>query len=103
MESVVQICDAHLTNHFVIGDNVTDKSITKTLTRLAPTINETMMMCKFQNTLQYCNKYFDELMTDEGRCFTFNMINSEELFRDGYASSLGIKIFGNIWSISVPF
>lgn len=83
MEAISQVCDAHLTEKFKIGENVTDNSIIKMLKRMAPSLNDTMMLCKFRNKLQYCNDYFQEVLTDEGLCFTFNMISSNELYRDG--------------------
>ncbi len=84
MQAISQVCDAHLTDKFEIGGNLDDKEITETLKTFAPTLNETMLLCKFRNKLEFCNKFFEEIVTDEGHCFTFNMLNSRELYREGY-------------------
>lgn len=117
MEAVAHICDPHLTDKFQIGGNLTDDRIMKMLKAIAPTFNETMMLCKLQNRLKYCGDYFEETITDEGRCFTFNMLNAEELFRDGYVSphnnfeifdliqsfhTVSVKNFSNVIVIENP-
>ncbi|KAG4070463.1 hypothetical protein HA402_005695 [Bradysia odoriphaga] len=86
MEAVSHVCDSHLTDKFKIGGNVTDNSIIDLLKRMAPSFNDTMMLCKFRNKMEYCDDYFEEVLTDEGLCFTFNMINSKELYREGISS-----------------
>lgn len=83
MEAVSQVCDSHLTDKFKIGGDWTDYNVTEMLKRMAPSFNETMMLCKFRNKLEYCDDFFEEVLTDEGLCFTFNMINSKELYREG--------------------
>ena len=82
MEAVSQVCEAHLTNTFEFGVNITDNKIIDRLKEVAPTFNETMLLCKFRNTLGFCSDYFDDVMTDEGLCFTFNMLNARQLFRE---------------------
>lgn len=46
----------------------------------APSFNDTMFICKFRNTINYCQEYFEEIMTEEGLCFTFNVLNGSELY-----------------------
>lgn len=84
MEAVAQVCDVHLTDNFEVGGNITDNKVIDMLRKIAPTFNETMLLCKFRNKVKFCDQYFEEIMTDEGLCFTFNMLNPGELFREGY-------------------
>lgn len=84
MEALSETCDKHLTDTFEIGGNVTDNKIINLIRDIAPTFAETMRLCKFRNKVEYCN-YFEEIMTDEGLCFTFNMLNANDLYREGYA------------------
>lgn len=93
MEALSEICDKHLTDKFKFGGNVTDSKVINMIRDIAPTFAETMLLCKFRNKLEYCSDYFEEIMTDEGLCFTFNMLNSKELYREGYASRKNILQF----------
>lgn len=86
MEAVSLICDAHLTDSFEIGGNITDNTVIDRLKEIAPTFKETMLLCKFRNTLEYCQDYFEEIMTEEGRCFTFNMISDDDIYREEFVS-----------------
>lgn len=86
MEALSEICDKHLTDKFKIGGNITDSKVLDIIRDIAPTFKETMLLCKFRNKLEYCSDYFEEIMTDEGLCFTFNMLNSKELYREGYVA-----------------
>ncbi|XP_037031858.1 pickpocket protein 28-like isoform X2 [Bradysia coprophila] len=82
MAAVVQICDSHLTDGFEVGTNFTNSSITDLLRDTAPSSNDTLFICKFRNTVDYCQKYFEEIMTEEGLCFTFNVLNGSELYNE---------------------
>lgn len=50
---------------------------------MAPTFTDTMFHCKFRNEFQPCDKLFKEVMTEEGLCFTFNVLNSQEMYQGG--------------------
>lgn len=81
MMAVLQVCDSHLSDAMQLEEEYTSDIIDK-LREMAPTFNETMFFCKFRNALQPCQELFKEVMTEEGLCFTFNVLNSQELYRD---------------------
>lgn len=81
MMAVLQVCDSHLSDAMKLEEQYTDDIIDK-LREMAPTFNDTMFFCKFRNEFQPCHALFKEVMTEEGLCFTFNVLNSQELYRD---------------------
>lgn len=82
MEAVSQICDAHLTDGFQLGENFTDHTIFDLIEEVAPTFEETMFFCKWRNDVSFC-PFFKPILTEEGMCYTFNALNSEEIYREG--------------------
>lgn len=82
MEAVAQVCDAHLTDGFELGVNHTGNDIIDTLREIAAKFDDTMFVCKFRNQIRSCDDYFQEIMTEEGLCFTFNVLNSKEIYKD---------------------
>lgn len=78
---MLQVCDPHLSAQMKLEEEYTTDIIGK-LRAMAPTFNETMFFCKFRNEFQPCHELFREVMTEEGLCFTFNVLNSQELYRD---------------------
>lgn len=52
------------------------------LKKLALNLSDFMHGCKFGTNLLNCNNSFSEVLTEEGICYTFNMSNSSEIFRE---------------------
>ena len=77
-----QICDAHLTNGFNLGDNFTDSRIIDVIKEGAPNFTDTMFFCKWRNEAGLCEQWFEPIFTEEGLCFTFNVLDSREMYRD---------------------
>jgi len=92
MEALSQICDPHLFKRFKIGANLAENKIIDMLREVAPTFNETMLYCNFRSEKNSCRNYFEEIMTDEGLCFTFNMLNAKELYRDEYGLIIQLNL-----------
>lgn len=40
-----------------------------------------MQLCKFRTHEMDCDDIFNEVMTEEGLCFTFNVLNSRDFYR----------------------
>lgn len=85
MLAMLQVCDLSFNKHLIDNIHLEEEytsDIINMFRFLAPTFNETMFLCKFRNDFQPCHDMFREVITDEGLCFTFNMLNSQELYRD---------------------
>lgn len=83
MEVVLQLCDAHIAvDNFQIGTNFTNSEFFDILKELAPTYNDTMMFCKWRNEVNFCDALFRTTLTEEGVCYTFNALNSRDIYTD---------------------
>lgn len=54
----------------------------KTIQEIAPTFGSNVFNCSINNNFHRCSDIFEPVMTDEGLCYTFNMVGSKKLFRD---------------------
>lgn len=81
-QSVAQIC--HTTSDEItdLGDDVTYRNIYNDLKRVSPTLRETFTNCEWKTTKTPCRLLFKETLTDEGICFTFNLLNASEIYRE---------------------
>lgn len=44
---------------------------------------QNLSLCSFLGRgYNSCNQYFTPIILDEGKCYTFNMLNREEIFRE---------------------
>lgn len=62
-------------------ENVMDDSISDIADEIFTTFEETLVACSFQSKLSSCYPYFHDILTDEGKCFTFNLMSPAEIFR----------------------
>nr|XP_053610764.1 pickpocket protein 28-like isoform X1 [Plodia interpunctella] len=81
-EDLTLVCDSHLNS--AIGRNFSKPD--DTLVNLmvgAPSISEAMFMCKWKHKhyIDHCSDLFSQALTEEGLCFTFNMLGDDDIFR----------------------
>lgn len=72
----------------------TTKDIYTNLRRMAPKLSDIMYHCEFNgHKTSKCANWFNEVWTEEGVCYTFNMLNASELYRQHKYLSFYINIF----------
>lgn len=83
LSAIAQVCDAHLFLNTGFGKNFSDGRIVDQLREMAPSFDEMLFVCKWRNApLFTCQNLFTEVLTEEGVCYTFNVLESEEMFRE---------------------
>lgn len=81
LKSAAQICKTVPQGLFKIGSLTTTKEIYTNLRRMAPQVSDLMYHCEFNgHKSSNCSKWFKEVWTEEGVCYTFNMLNASELY-----------------------
>lgn len=79
------LCDNHL---YHSGSNTTDQDAIDFFHEVAPSFDEMLWRCKWMSVPgTTCKDLFSPTLTEEGLCYTFNMLDSPELFNEEAQSS----------------
>ncbi|XP_028141320.1 pickpocket protein 28-like isoform X2 [Diabrotica virgifera virgifera] len=73
------ICDNHL---YTEGENVTEFKTIEYLMSIAPQFVDSFFSCKWTLLNESCDNMFTPMLTEDGLCFTFNMLDRTELLRE---------------------
>lgn len=58
---------------------------------------EVIYNCEWKGKQTSCKRIFSELWTEEGLCFTFNLLNASELYTKGRLKTLFINNQNNYY------
>jgi acid-sensing ion channel, other len=84
-ETLLHVCDPqlakyHIMNYSVLNDNY---KLVPELEKMLYSVDDTILLCKWRESLVDCSEFYNEVITDQGKCFSFNMMNHQELFQNG--------------------
>lgn len=83
-ETLLHVCDPQLVTHLHFNLSIIDNSdkLVPQLKRMLYTLDDSFMMCKWRHENVDCGELFNQIITDQGICFAFNMLDHQELFQE---------------------
>ena len=81
IEALSQVCDPHLFEGVKIAANPTNGKEFLKILRNISVGPDMILFCKFKSELEPCDELFKEVVTDDGICYTFNMLEHSQMFK----------------------
>lgn len=83
-ETMLHVCDPELSYRIQFNSSKAfdGENIVKILKEISYSIDDSMLFCKFRNVWVNCTSLFNEIITDRGVCFSFNLLDYAELFNE---------------------
>lgn len=83
-ETLLHVCDPQLVKYHTMNYSVLseDYNLVPELQNMLYTVDDAIMLCKWRESLEDCSQLFNDVFTDQGVCFSFNMLDHNELFND---------------------
>jgi hypothetical protein len=105
--TIMKVCSIDITYRYdkrLEPETVSGDDVVKILKQLAPTFEDTFVACGFgggQVNFENCREMFTEIITQDGVCYTFNMLNATEIYRDDQTINYGPSHdwVSNNWSL----
>lgn len=81
-EALAQVCDLHLLKNRKFDNILQPRNLIPLLKKIQIYQNDSILFCTWNdNGTRDCAEYFDEILTEEGSCHTFNILDSGELYK----------------------
>jgi acid-sensing ion channel, other len=80
--AVSQVCDSFLSENMDPENRTSCVDCVKNLKEMAVPLVEMLMSCSYNNNDDLYFKYFEEIITEEGICYTFNALRMTDIYRD---------------------
>lgn len=75
------ICDKETFKIFGIGKNFTDSILIQTIYEMAIKLKDSLNDCEWRKITK-CSSLFRPILTEDGICFTFNSLNSRDIYSE---------------------
>lgn len=81
LEALSHIC-ATIHNRIKPHDAFVKNSIYNLIEKVAPSLEDIIQKCRWQQKNVNCVDYFTPIITNKGLCFAFNALNSNDIYTD---------------------
>jgi hypothetical protein len=107
LATIMKVCDIDITYRYdkrLEAATVSGDYVVETLKQLAPTFEDTFVACGFGGgpvNFENCREMFTEIITQDGVCYNFNMLNATEIYRSDQTITYGPSHdwVSNNWSL----
>lgn len=84
MKVATQFCENRIASSILemFPDEFADDSILSIIKEMAPQLNDTIVMCRVFDLDRECSDIFFPIFTEVGLCYTFNVLNMNDLLTD---------------------
>lgn len=83
-ESLLHVCDPQLLRGVKLNNSMlnADQELVAILRQISYSTDDSMMFCKWRSAIKGCKDLFTTILTDQGFCQTFNILDFEKVAKD---------------------